>query len=258
MKSLWLTFLFIISAFCLSAQDTLKTSDLPQDVKRNFERRNRNIDGEVWLKDSSNFVVTYKTRRGYKESKYYDKSGELLKTVQKQPIEEIRSNMMDYIDKNYRYYEPYEMYFIEKGRRNRYYSILMHHRKADDPPVTEIQFDQSGRFITIYNLYIPEEEKVEPEIDEDFAEQVDEEAQVLSSTIEERKVKKKNLPSDVLDYIEEAYPYPFRMKSSRLTNSSKGPLYIIKMKEQGDDFFYKLTFNYSGEIISDEKVYEKD
>lgn len=258
MKSLWLTFLFIFPVLCISAQDTLKTSDLPTDVKRNFERRNRNIDGEVWLKDSNNYLVTYENRRGYKESKYYDKTGELLKTVQKQPVEEIRSSMMDYIDENYGRYEPYEMYFIEKDRRERYYSILMHHKKADDPPETEIQFDQSGRFITIYNLYIPDKEKVEPEIDEDFAEQVDEEAERLSTTIREREVKKKNLPSSVLDYVEEAYPYPFRMKSSRLTNSPDGPLYIIIMKEQGDDFYYKLTFNYSGEIVSDEKVYEED
>lgn len=255
MKPLWLTLLLLIPA-ALFSQDTLNTKEVPEEVIMSFERRNRGVENTVWVKEDDMFVVSYENRYGKPEAKYYTEEGELEKTVQTLDVRDIRRNMIEYIDENHRMYDPYAMYYIEKGRRDRYYSIMMHHRKAENPPDTEIQFDQSGRFISIMNLYIPDDKKEDPEIDPDFAEQVDSEAYNLSETVDEKEVKKKDLPSNVLDYIETMYPYPFRMQSANLMNSEDGPVYIIIMKEQGDDFHYKLTFSHDGEIMDDEKIYE--
>lgn len=256
MKIIWITLLMLLPALFVSAQDTLKTDELPDEVLKNFERRNRNITVEVWLNIDDYYVARYENRRGYEESKYYNEDGHVIKTVQKQPLDNLRNTMEDYLKENYRKYKPYEMYFVEKGRRERYFSILMRHKKADDPPETEIQFDQAGRFIAVMNLYIPGEEKEDPEIDEDFAETVDSETHKLASEIVEKEVKKKNLPSKIIDYVDELYPYPFRMKSSYLLNSDDGPIYEIIMREQGQDHYFKLIFDINGEINSDEKIYD--
>ena len=249
--------IILLIPFAMHGQDTLKTKEVPENVRQSFERRNRNVENTVWVKENDKYIVSYENRRGIKEHKYYSEKGEMEKMVQKQSLDNIRDNMMEYIEDNYPRYEPYEMYYIEKGRRERFYSIYMHHKKADDPPKTEIQFNQSGQFITIENLYIPEQEKDEDEgkIDEDFAEQVDQETDELRR-IEEREIKKKNLPSNILEYIEELYPHPYRMRKARLKNSEKGPMYIVIMKIQGKDHHYKLTFDYNGQIQKDEKIYE--
>ncbi|MFW6019021.1 MAG: hypothetical protein ACOCPM_00425 [Bacteroidales bacterium] len=256
MKYNWLLLLLLIP-FAMHGQDTLKTKEVPENVRQSFERRNRNAENTVWVKENDNYIVSYENRRGVKKNKHYNKKGEMEKMVQKQSLDNIRDNMMEYIDDNYPKYKPYEVYYIEKGRRDRYYSIYMHHKKADDPPNTEIQFNQSGQFITVENLYIPDDEKEDPEIDEDFAAEVDRETEDLKR-IEERKVKKKNLPSNILEYIDELYPHPYRMKSARLKNTDKGPMYIVIMKIQGKDHHYKLTFDFNGDIQKDEKIYEED
>lgn len=250
--------LLLLIPFVTNGQDTLKTKEVPENVRESFERRNRRVENTVWVKEGDKFIVSYENRRGEKENKYYNEQGEMEKMVQKQHIDNIRDNMMEYIEKNYPYYEPYELYYIEKGRRDRYYSIYMRHKKPDNPPKTEIQFSKSGQFITIKNLYIPEKkEEEEDKLDEDFAEKVKQDTDELK-TVEEGEVKKKNLPSNILDYIEEFYPYPYRMKSANLKNTDEGPIYIVIMKIQGKDHHYKLTFNYNGKNLKDEKVYEED
>lgn len=235
----------------------LKKSEVPDVVLESFERRNRNAGQTIWTRDGENYVVTYTNRYKKEVEKYYTEEGELIKTVQKEDLDEIRSSMLEYIDDNYGKYRPYEAYYVEKGRRDRYYKILMHHKKADDPPETEIQFDQSGNFITIFNLYIPEDEdKEEEEIDEDFAEELDEDADELAQRVNEKEVKKKELPTSALKYINDNYPYPFRMKKAQLKNSSRGPIYDVKMKQQGEDFFIRLKFTNNGKIFSDKKIEE--
>jgi hypothetical protein len=237
--------------------NAMKKSEVPEAVLESFERRNRNVGQTIWTKDGDRYVVTYTNRYKKEVEKFYSEEGELIKTKQKEDLDDIRPSMLEYIDDNYRKYKPYEAYYVEKGRRDRYYSILMHHKKADDPPETEIQFDQSGNFITVFNLYIPEEDEDEEEkIDEDFAEELDEDAQELSQRVDEKEVKKKELPTSALKYIEDNYPYPFRMKKAELRNSSRGPIYVVKMKEQGEDFFIRLKFTNNGEIFSDEKINE--
>ncbi len=256
MRSLWLIALMFFPAL-IFAQDTLNTREVPEQIRVNFERRNRNVTDAVWLKEDDNFVVTYENRFDKREYKHYNKEGDLLKTVQKLDVEDIKSNMLDYIDENYGMYEPYEAYYIEKDFRNKYYSIYMEHRKAEDPPKTEIQFDQAGRYLTIYNLYIPEDEEDEEDmLDEDFAEEVDAEVSELGTQIDERDVKKKELPSGIIKYIEEMYSYPYRMKSAKLENSPDGPVYQVIMKIQGEDFHYRIIFDYRGVMLSDEKVNE--
>lgn len=258
MRSLWLIALMFLPAL-IFAQDTLNTSEVPKQVLTSFERRNRNVEDAVWLKEDDKFVVTYQNRYNKREYKHYNKEGELLKTIQRLDVEDIRSNMLDYIDENYGMYEPYEAYYIEEDRRNRYYSIYMEHRKAEEPPKTEIQFDQSGRYLTIYNLYIPDDEDDEEEmLDEDFAEEVDEESSELATQVDEREVRKKELPSGIIEYIEEMYPYPYRLKSAKLENSPDGPVYQVIMKIQGKDFHHEIIFDYRGVMLSDEKVYEVD
>ncbi|MFO8054347.1 MAG: PepSY-like domain-containing protein [Bacteroidales bacterium] len=255
MKSLWLILVLSIP-MALFAQDTLKTKEVPDIVVQNFERRNRGVENTIWLKENDKFLVSYETRRGEEETKYYTKTGELEKTVKIIPLDELRSNMLEYIDSEFRNYTPYKAYYIEKGRRDRYYSILMHHRKADDPPDTEIQFDQSGRFLTVENLYFPEENTEEPEIDADFAEQVDTDVSEISAVEYGESVKLKELPSKALDYIQQVYPRPFRVKKATVEKLKGKPIYEVFVKKQGDDYYYALHFTFDGELLSDEKIYE--
>ncbi len=257
MKAYWNILLLLIPV-SLFSQDTLRTSEVPDLVVNNFERRNRGADNMVWFKEDDHFLVSYTTPRGDKETKYYDKDGRLQRTVQKLPVEDIRRNMTDYIRSEYRNYRVQRAYFIEEGRRDRYFSIIMHHRHAQDPPETEIQFDQSGRFLTIINLYIPEEDdKEEEEFDAAFARQLEQDDLRFSEDLVGQEVRRRELPSQTLQYMDNHYPRPpYRMESAVIDRSPRGPIYNVIIKIQGEDHHYRLKFLFDGELVSDEKEYE--
>lgn len=257
MKAYWSILLLLIPGW-LFAQDTLRTSEVPDIVVNNFERRNRGVENTVWFKEDDHFLVSYTTRRGDEETKYYDENGRLQRTVQKVPVSDIRSNMMDYIRSEYRNYRVQRAYFIEDGRRDRYFSIIMHHRHASDPPETEIQFDQSGRFITIVNLYIPEDDdKEEEEFDPAFARQLEADDLKVTEDLIGQEVRRRELPTKALQHIRDNYPRPpYRMESAIIDRSPRGPIYNVVLKIQGEDHHFRLKFLFNGELISDEKEYE--
>jgi hypothetical protein len=239
-----------LSVFESTAQTLIKEEDVPENVRFTFERRYKRAEKVKWFKvDKRNFIVKYESADGEAEV-HIDRDGVISLTKTKVDETQIPSRALDYLRENHRRLRVHKVYFIERGRRDRFYQVFLHESQGrkKPPKVYEVQFDNSGRYITtFYPEYEPEEEELEPT---EFAEEIDEDLDELQEVEEELDVSIKEIPSKASIYLKENFDYEYSDKICRIINHEEhGRVYYIVMKKQGEKVSYAHYFDLKGNLI---------
>jgi hypothetical protein len=152
--------------------------------------------------------------------------------------------------------DPQEAFYIEKGRRDKYYSIILHKSQGRKKPplVYEIQYDKQGKFLTIYEPEI-EEVAEDDNTDEDFLEELDEDLSELKKGVDyDKKLSKKDLPGPAVVYLKKKHDIEYRYKLIQIQKNKKyGEHYYVELKKQGEKKKYIYYFDTKGKLLK-EKV----
>jgi hypothetical protein len=139
---------------------------------------------------------------------------------------------------------------VEKGKKDRYYSIIMHEKQGrkKKPLVWEIQYNLQGKFLTAYE---PDRDYGDEEIKNDrYDEMMDEDTEELQETVRDEPVDKKDLPTAILEYLKKNYDSEYRAKEILLKYNYKyGQYYYIVMKKQGEKREFIHYFDINGKLL---------
>ena len=249
--------IFMLSTVAINAQELIKEEDVPENVKRSFERRNKRATQIKWFKvDKKNYLVKFSGRNG-KTTVHIDKEGVIDKTVSESSEDDLPSRAHEYLKENHRRKKIHEVNYVERGRKDRYYSVILHERQGrkKPPKVYEVQFDKSGRYITTFL----------PELEDDntlssvqgktkFMEEVDEELDDLSEEEDVIQVDIKEIPTPAAEYLDKRFDYEYSAETCKIIKTKEyGQVYYIVMKKQGDKTRHVHYFDLKGKLLKKEK-----
>jgi len=256
MKTFILLFVAFFFSMGLWAQKAIDTKKVPSATQKAFKRKNSRSTDVKWFEDRDNRLYHVK----FKEN---GSPAEVIITYDNKIIEKktdvaykmLPSKIRENLKKDYKKLKFHKATLIVKGRKDKYYSIIMHESQGRKkaPKVWEIQYTLQGKLLTVYE---PEEEIVEEEYQADrYEETLDAEATELQGKVRDEKVSKKELPTGITSYMEKHYDYEYRYKEILLkTNAKYGQYYYIVMKKQGEKVKYVHYFDTMGKLIKVEEV----
>lgn len=235
------------------AQKLIKGKNVPKLVKDRFDRTFKKAESVKWFEDDNAFVVKF-LERGNKCEATIDRTGKIVMTKKAIPLKQLSSKIADDLRKNHKKLDPQEAYYIEKGRREKYYSIILHKSQGRKKPplVYEIQYDKQSRFLTIYEPEMKEEEP-EDNKDEKFLDDLDEDLSDLEEDVDyDKKLNKKDLPGPAVAYLDKKFDIEYRYKVIKLQKNKKyGEHYYVERKKQGDDVRYLFWFDTKGKLLKE-------
>lgn len=252
MKHLFSLLVFVLFGFYCSAQVLIEATKVPKPVQEAFKKRASKSTQIKWFKVKEGFLVKY-TFGGETEETLFDKMGEQLKDKVSFNIEKLPKIIVDDIDQNQKKKEIYEAYVVTEGRKDKYYCIILHEQKKrkEEPVVFEIQYTMQGKMITIYEP-LAEVEEVAPVDEEPNKSEIklEAEAEQLAENAVGDKVKIKDLPTEITDYISANYDYNYSYKESKIIeHQTYGEVYCIIMKRQGEKKQYVHYFDVKGKLL---------
>ncbi|MCF8296856.1 MAG: hypothetical protein K9J13_04855 [Saprospiraceae bacterium] len=230
--------------------DIIPESKVTEIVVTTFHRRHSKATNVYWQKKSFDFLVKYKID-GLDGQALYDRDGTLLSQREDKSTENIHPVIQRYLDENYGSYIVKKVEFIQEGRKDKFYSVFIYDKKSkeDNPPITEVQFTEGGRYLTVYEPDLEYEEGEDIWADEDFAELADEESENLKD-VKEQEISKKELPSVALDYLNENFDKDWNWKKIMIVNHKKyGNAYYVLMKREGQKLSVEHYFDINGELL---------
>lgn len=247
--------IFMLSTVAINAQELIKEEDVPENVKRSFERRNKRATQIKWFKvDKKNYLVKFNGRYGKSEVSI-DRDGVIDQTVSESSEDDLPSRAFEYLRENHRRKKIHEVNYVQRGRKDRFYKVILHERQGrkKPPKVYEVQFDHSGRYITTF-LPEPEDDAPEDIGKTDFMEDIDEDLEELSEKEEEIEVDIKEIPTPASEYIDKNYNYEYSPQVCKIITSEEfGRVYYIVMKKQGDKTRHVHYFDLKGKLLKKEE-----
>lgn len=251
MKKLLPIFVLFFFTLSVSGQTLIDTKKVPENVKKAFKRKNSRATEVKWFEDRDDRQYTVKFKEnGVKCWVLTDFEGIILEKhtdiTYKGLPERIRINLKE----DYKKLKFYSAESIVKGRKDKYYSILLHESqgKKKKPLVWEIQYTLQGNFLTFYEPVVDAEEEEYEADNMDL--KMDEEAAGLEGKVRDEKVDKKELPTAITKYLKDNYDHEYRAKEILLKSNTKyGQYYYIVMKKQGEKMDYIHYFDTNGKLI---------
>ncbi len=256
MKNLLLLFIAFFFTVSLWAQKAIDTKKVPAATQKAFKRKNSRSTDVKWFEDRDKRLYTV----NFKEN---GSPAEVIITYDNKIIEKksdveykmLPSKIRENLKKAYKKLKFHKAKLIVKGRKDKYYSIIMHESQGRKkaPKIWEIQYTIQGKLLTVYE---PEEEIVEEEYEADRYEQhLDAETGELQGKVRDEKVSKKELPTGITSYMKKHYDYEYKYKEILLKSNSKyGQYYYIVMKKQGEKVKYVHYFDTMGKLIKVKEV----
>lgn len=241
--------IFSISVF---SQTLMEEAKVPKPVKEAFKKKAAKATEVKWYKVKEGFMVKC-IFAGQEEETTFTKAGEIVKYKVKMDAEKLPKIILEDLKAKHKKKEIVEVYIVSEGKKEKYYSIILHEKekKKDEPKVYEILYSDRGKFITIYE---PEEEVVtteEEEVKEDKTDvKIEEEAENLAGEVDGEKVKPKDLPTPILEYMKTTYSYEYQYKVCQIVqHETHGESYYIIMKKQGEKKQFVHYFDTNGKLL---------
>jgi hypothetical protein len=208
-----------------------------------------------WYYYNMIFTVIYKSvEKGgnLNGSSVITKEGVWIETRLEQPVATLHPLITDYLKSNYKNYliKSAELVSVPKDK-SLLLKIYDKKSKQTPPPLTEIWFSTTGKFISATE---PEEDIQETvETDDGFASQYDKKEVVFNQDENYyQKVNYKELPSSIHTYMTNNYK-DYLIKSSKLiTDEELGNVYVIAAKKDVDRYAELVTFDLNGKFLKAE------
>jgi len=256
MKNLLILFVLIFFGHSVMAQTLIDTKKVPANVQKTFKRKNSRAKEVKWFEDRDKRQYKVKfLENGVKCWVLTDYNGLILEKHTDVTYKALPEKIKISLKKDYKKLKFASAELIVKGRKDKYYSILMNESQGrkKKPLVWEIQYTMQGKFLTVYE---PVTDAQEEDVENDkYDERMDEEAAELQGKAHDEKVDKKELPTAILDYLNKHYDHEYRAKKILIKSNSKyGEYYYIVMKKQGEKKEFVHYFDTNGKLLKKKEV----
>ena len=252
MKYLFLFVLFLAFFVPESISQTLiKEKAVPETVKRRFDQKYRTAKEIKWFENEKERTYTAKfLEKGTATMAILDLTGKVIESQKNVELDKLNNKISTNLRDEYRHLEPIKATLIERGRRDKYFSIILHENmgRKKEPLVYEIQYNFQGEFITIYEPDV--EEEIEEEKRDKYDESLEEDMDEMSAIKYNIDVKKSDLPSKVTKYLRNKYDLDYRYNAIKLNKDDEfGPHYYVEMKKLGEGNIHVFWFNINGKLL---------
>jgi len=252
MKAKILLLVFLLAGVATFGQN-LKLIDkkkVTAAAQRTLKKKASRATEIKWFQAGHDYVAKYKINDMPAEAHItYEGKLTLLKT--KVDPKKLPTAVQKDLGQRHKKKKIYEAYMVVKSKRDKYYSVILHKKQGRKKPplVYEVQYTLQGKYITTYE---PEIEETAPEETgpTKFEKDVDEDIDELRENARDEKVKRKDLPTKIEEYLTNNFNYEYRAKEILLKSNTKyGQYYYIVMKKQGEKKEYILLFDMYGKLL---------
>lgn len=253
MKSFFLIICALALSLGMNAQKLIKQEDVPRDVVKRFEKKFRGASKVKWFKvEKVNYLVKFEMNENEGEA-HLDKMGVITGSKLEVDADKLPSRAYQYLKDEHKRKKVHRVYSVTEGRKDQYFSVILHESQGrkKSPLVYEVQFDRAGKYLTTFTPNVEDEVAVEER--DRFIERVSDEQ--VEDVSDEMEVRKKDLPSDVLNYLDTHYDYEYREKEIKLiTTKEMGQVYYVVMKKQGEKVDHVHYFSLEGKLLKKEEI----
>ncbi len=242
----------------------IKKGDVPKEIIKVFEKKNKRISSVKWYKKEGNYVARFVASTGRYRGKdtkaEYAPNGTLVSNSYILEDDVLKPQTISYIKQNYKGFRIKEIEYIEMYDKTKQYLVVIYKKKGKEmKDITHLYFGYTGKF---EDAIIPAEEEVEGEeyvdkkhndFEKDFDNEVD--GGEYEYEVVDHKISKKELPTKALSYIKNKFNHLYTMKTCMVKNDDDlGIIYFVVMKEQGLDTLYEHYFDIKGHLIKAEVI----
>ena len=250
MKAKIVLLAFLMIGATAYSQKLIDTKKVPDKVKRTLKKKASRATDIKWFKDGHDYIAKYKLGKQPSEA-HISMDGVLTLLKTKVEPRKLPTAVQKDLSSRYKRLKIFEAYQIMKGRREKYYSIILHKSQGrkKEPLVYEVQYTMQGKYITTYEpeIEITEEEDTGPS---KFDKDVDEDMDKLKEKVRDEKVKRKDLPSKIETYLKANYDHEYVAKEIYIKSNTKyGQYYYVVMKKQGEKKKYVHFFDLNGNLL---------
>ena len=243
--------LVLMTAFAPAfGQKLIDSKKVPDAVKRTFKRKASRATEVKWFQKGHDFTAKYVINKMPAEA-HITYEGKLTMLKTKVDPKKLPTAAQKDLRERYKRLKIYEVYNIVKSKRDKYYSVILHKSQGRKKPplVYEVQYTLQGKFITAYEPDVEDNTQADTGPDK-FDKDVDKDMDKLRKTVRDEKVKRKDLPTAIDDYLKNNFNYEYRPKDILLKSNSKyGQYYYIVMKKQGEKKEHRLWFDMYGKLL---------
>lgn len=256
MKNLLIIFVLFFFSFNVFGQKLIDSKKVPTNIQKAFKRKNSRATDIKWFDNSDKREYTVKFKENGMDSKVIiDYNAVILEKRTKVEYKKLPSKITTHLKSEYKKLKFYSAELVLKGRKDKYYSIIMHESQGrkKEPKIWEIEYTIQGNFLTVYEPPIETEEE---EIRNDrYDVKMEEEASELQGRVRDEPVDKKDLPTAITKYLKNNYDAEYRAKEILLKSNSKyGQYYYIVMKKQGEKKEFIHYFDVNGKLLKKKEV----
>lgn len=258
MKKFFIFLLFVgfVSQYAYS-QKLIDTKKVPAIVTKRFDKSYRNAKEAKWfiMELEHNYLVKFLDNTMEVEV-LFNKDGKELSSKTQVPLSKLNSKISEDLRKNHRDKKVDKAYLIEKGRREKYYSVILlkSQGRKKAPLVYDAQYNFNGSYLTLYEPELEPIEDEEVEADK-YEEKMSEETEELEGSYTEQKISKSDLPSPAINYLEDHFDLSYRYKEVYAKHNKKyGDYYYVVLKKQGEKKKYVHYFDMYGKLIKVDEV----
>ena len=256
MRNFILFFIAFFLSVSLFGQKAIETKKVPKTTQKAFQRKNSRSTDVKWFdyRDKRLYKVTFKENGA---------AGEVIITYENVILEKktnveykmLPAKIRENLKEDYKKLKFGKATLIIKGRKDKYYSIIMHESQGRKkaPKIWEIQYTIQGKLLTVYEPEIVYEE--EELVNDKYEDNLEAEAEELQGRMRDEKVSKKELPTGITNYMKKHYDYEYKYKEILLRSNTKyGQYYYIVMKKQGEKRQFDHYFDTMGKLIKVKEV----
>lgn len=236
---------------------------VPKAAVDYFKKKERRVDEVKWDTLKNNYIVTYlNTVRGYRCFMEFDEKGTWLQTTIYLDTKNLNPMMSRYINDNYPGYIIQSVENVATNTKQKYLLVKIYSPDwINDPMVYhQLYFSLSYRLerevladaVNRYDFLELQKKAASLANTQKYLEKVDniiDETEMYSG----QAVSPKSLPSGIIKYINDNYD-GWLLKESMIIEENGQYLYNIYLKKEGWPDRVKLTFDYKGNFLNQEKI----
>lgn len=236
---------------------------VPKAAVDYFKKKERRVDEVKWDTLKNHYIVTYlNTVRGYRCYMEFDEKGTWLKTTIYLDTKNLNPMMSKYINDNYPGYIIQSIENVATNTKQKYLLVKIYSPDwINDPMVYhQLYFSLSYRLekevladaVNRYDFLELQKKAASLSNTQKYLKNVDniiDETEMYSG----QAVSPKSLPSGIIKYINDNYD-GWLLKESMIIEENGQYLYNIYLKKEGWPDRIKLTFDYKGNFLNQEKI----
>jgi len=236
---------------------------VPKAAVDYFKKKEKRVDEIKWDTLKNHYIVTYlNTVRGYRCSMEFDEKGTWLQTTIYEDTKNLNPMMSKFITDNYPGYIIQSVENVATNTKEKYLLVKIYSPDwINDPMVYhQLYFSLSYRLekevladaVNRYDFLELQKKAASLSNTQKYLENVD---NVIDETdmYSGQAVSPKSLPSAIIKYVNDNYT-GWLLKEAMIIEEDGQYLYNIYLKKEGWPDRIKLTFDFKGNFINQEKI----